>query len=70
MVTGLVSSLPRFLPSTFIAHKVQQSHCSVDFSSSVAVTHGLALPESHFVHKKKPLARTNAYEYAHNIMVV
>ena len=33
-----VSSLlpPRFLPSIFIAHRVQQSHCSlVDFSSSV-----------------------------------
>ena len=28
MVTGVVPSSPRFLPSIFIAHRVQQSHCS------------------------------------------
>ena len=31
MVTGVVLSLPRFLPSIFIAHRVQQSHCSSFF---------------------------------------
>ena len=30
-VTGVVPSLPRFLPSIFIAHRVQQSHCSSIF---------------------------------------
>ena len=35
VVTGVVPSPPRFLPSFFIAHtKVQQSHCS-SISSSV-----------------------------------
>ena len=28
VVTGVVPSPPRFLPSIFIAHRVQQSHCS------------------------------------------
>ena len=53
MVTGVVPSLPRFLPSLFIAHRVQQSHCSSIFSSRVLLTHALALSASQFVHKKK-----------------
>ena len=28
VVTGVIPSPPRFLPSIFIAHRVQQSHCS------------------------------------------
>ena len=28
VVTGVIHSPPRFLPSIFIAHRVQQSHCS------------------------------------------
>ena len=51
MVTGVIPSPPRFLSSIFIAHRVQQSHCS-----SIAhrvLTHALALSASQFVHKKK-----------------
>ena len=52
MVTGVVPSLPRFLASIFIAHRVQQSHCSSIFHQ-VLLTHALALSASQFVHKKK-----------------
>ena len=52
VVTGIVPSSPRFLPSIFIAHRVQQSHCSSD-SHRVLLTHALALSASQFVHKKK-----------------
>ena len=49
-----VSSLhpPRFLPSIFIAHRVQQSHCSSIFHR-VLLAHAPALSASQFVHKKK-----------------
>ena len=49
-----VSSLspPRFLPSIFIAHRVQQSHCSSIFYR-VLLTHALAFSASQFVHKKE-----------------
>ena len=48
-----VSSLssPRFLPSIFIAHRVQQSRCSSNFHR-VLLTHTLAFPANQFVHKK------------------
>ena len=49
---GVVPSSPRFLPSIFIAHRVQQSHCSSIFHQ-VLLTHALALSASQFVHKKK-----------------
>ena len=52
VVTGVVPSSPRFLPSIFIAHRVQQSHCSSIFHR-VLLTHALALSASQFVHKKK-----------------
>ena len=52
VVTGVVPSPPRFLPSVFIAHRVQQSHCSSTFHR-VLLTHALALSASQFVHKKK-----------------
>ena len=52
MVTGVVPSPPRFLPSIFITHRVQQSHCSSIFHRGL-LTHALALSASHFVHKKK-----------------
>ena len=52
MVTGVVPSPPRFLPSIFFAHRVQQSHCS-SISHRVLLTHALALSASQFVHKKK-----------------
>ena len=52
MVTGVVPSSPRFLPSSFTAHRVQQSHCSSIFHR-VLLTHALALSASQFVHKKQ-----------------
>ena len=51
MVTGLVPSPPRFLPSIFIAHRAQQSHCSSIFYRML-LTHALALSASQFVPKK------------------
>ena len=41
-VTGVFPSSPRFLPPIFIAHRVQQSHCSSIFHR-VLPTHALAL---------------------------
>ena len=52
VVTGFIPSPPRFLPSIFIAHKVQQSHYS-SIVHRVLLTHALALSASQFVHKKK-----------------
>ena len=43
---------PRFLPSIFIAHRVQQSHRSSIFHR-VLLTHALALSASQFMYKKK-----------------
>ena len=51
-VTGVVPSPPRFLPSFFIAHRVQQSHRSSIFHR-VSLTHALAFSASQFVRKKK-----------------
>ena len=49
------SLLPlRFLPSIFIVHRVQQSHCSSIFHR-VLLTHALALSASQYVHKKKSI---------------
>ena len=52
MLTGVVPHPPRFLPSIFIAHRVQHSHCSSIFRR-VLLTHALALSASQFVHMKK-----------------
>ena len=52
VVTGVVPSPPRCLPSIFFAHRVQQSHFSSIFHR-VLLTHALALSASQFVHKKK-----------------
>ena len=52
MVTGVVPSSPRFLPSIFITHRVQQSHCSANFHRAM-LTHALVLSASRLVHKKK-----------------
>ena len=49
---GVVPSPPRFSPSFFIAHRVQQSHCSSIFHR-VLLTHALAFYASQFVRKKK-----------------
>ena len=42
---------PRVLPSIFIAHRVQQSHCSSIFHQVLLLTRALALSASQFVHK-------------------
>ena len=47
-------SPPRFLPSTFVLRRVQQSHCSSIFHR-VLLTHAVALSASQFVPKKKSL---------------
>eukprot|EP00904_Undaria_pinnatifida_P004167 jgi/Undpi1/13751/HiC_scaffold_9.g03404.m1 len=52
VVTGVIPSPPRFLPSIFMAHRVQQSHCS-SFFIECLLTHALALSASQFVRKKK-----------------
>ena len=52
MVAGVIPFPPRFLPSTFIAHRVQQSHRASIFHRML-LTHALALSASRFVHKKK-----------------
>ena len=52
VVTGVVPSPPRFLPSIFIARRVQQSHWSSIFHR-VLLIHALPLSASQFVHKKK-----------------
>ena len=52
VVTGVAPSPPRFLPSIFIAHRVQQFHCSSIFRR-VLLTHALAFSVSQFVRKKK-----------------
>ena len=60
MVTGVVPSPPRFLPSIFIAHRARQSHCSSIFHR-VLLTHALALSASQFVFKESPY---DFFEYA------
>ena len=52
MVTGVVPSPPRILPSAFTPHRVQKSHCS-SIVHRVLLTHAVALSASQFVHKKK-----------------
>ena len=52
VVAGVIPSPPRFLPSIFIAHRVQQSHCSSIVHRGL-LTHALALSASQSVHKKK-----------------
>ena len=52
VVTGVAPSSPRPLPSIFILHRVQQSHCSSIFHR-VLLTRALALSASQFVHNSK-----------------
>ena len=52
VVTGVIRSSPRFLPSLFIARRVQQAHCSSIFRRAL-LTHALAFSASQFVRKKK-----------------
>ena len=61
VVTGVVPSPPRFLPSIFFAHRVQQSHCSSIFHRML-LTHALALSASQFVRtEKSPRVYTRIY---------
>ena len=55
---GVVPSTPRFLPSIFIAHRVQQSHCSSIFHR-VLPTHVLAL----FPQVNLSCTRKNTHEF-------
>ena len=59
VVTDVVPSPPRFLPSNFIAHRVQQSHCSSIFHR--VLLRSRAFRESICAQEKVP---TNVYEYA------
>ena len=62
VVTGVVP-FPRFSPSIFIPHRVQQSHCPSVFHR-VLLTHALVLssPQVNLCPRKSP--NTNLYEYA------
>ena len=52
VVKGVVPSPRRFLPSIFIADRVQQSRCS-SISHRALLTHALALFTRQFMHEKK-----------------
>ena len=54
---------PRFLPSIFIAHRVQQSHCSSIFHR-VLLTHALALSASQFGAPVKLHVRARFFRFA------
>ena len=54
VVTGVVPSPPGSCLHFFIAHRVQQSHCSSIFHLVVLLTHTLAFYASQFVRKKTP----------------
>ena len=55
VVTGVVPSPPRFLPSILIAHTVQQSHCSSIFiSSTTANSRSRAFRKSICAQEKVP----------------
>ena len=52
MVTGIIPSPPKILPSIFIAHRVlQQSHYSTTFHRRL-LTHALAFSANQFVRKE------------------
>ena len=56
VVSGVVPSPRRYVPSVFIAHTVQRSHCSSIFIEiRMLLTHAFALSESLFVRKKTSL---------------
>ena len=61
VVTGVVPSPPRFLPSLFIAHWVQKFHCSSIFHR-VLLTHALELSAKSICAQGK--VPTNSYQYA------
>ena len=61
VVTGVVPSPPRFLPSFFIAHRVTAIPLLVDFSSRVANSRSRISRKSICPQEK---GATNLYEYA------
>ena len=64
VVTGVVPSPPPVLePSTFMAHRVQQSHCSSIFIECVANSRSRGVRKSIRAQEKVP---TNLYESMHS----
>ena len=61
MVTGVVPS-PRYVPSIFIARRVQHSHCR-RFSSNAANSCSRAFRSSIFMQRKSP------YEYVNSVRI-
>ena len=61
VVSGVVSSPLRFLPSIFFAHRVQQSHCSSIILSSVANSRSRAFRKSNCAHEKVSLNFTSMH---------
>ena len=61
VVTGVVPS-PRYVPSNFIAHRVQHSHCSSIFIECCYLTLS-RFPPINFYARKSP------YEYVHSVRI-
>ena len=61
VVTGVVPSSPRHVPSIFIAHRVQHSHCS-SISSNVANSRSRAFRYSIFMQEKVPSRMCTRWE--------
>ena len=62
VVTGVVRSPPRYVPSIFIAHRVQYSHCSSIFIECCQLTLSRS-PLIHFYARKSP------YVYVHSVII-
>ena len=54
MVTGVVPSPPRYVPSFFVAHRVQHSHCSSVFIECSLLTLSRFPPIIFFMQEKFP----------------
>ena len=62
VVTGVVPFSPRYVPSIFIAHRVQHSHCSSIFIECCQLTLS-RFPLINFYARKSP------YEYVHSVII-
>ena len=63
VVTGVVPSPPRYVPSICIAHRVQHSHCSSTFIECCQLTLSRFPLRSIFMQDKSP------YEYVHSVRI-